>query len=337
MIFKSKRTIVVNRDNSKEDIMKTFSIGSLLIVLSMSLFIGCGGGSGGGDTPTAAATSTLTSKNVNDFAKKISDKFGCQYTENAATKASLLRKESLFSAVVESTVHNLINAKLNQGLRLLRATSTETTNGDCGGKLLTTTNEDTGSIYFDFQNYCNGEVTGERTVINGSLDTKVSAKEGLMLINASTRKTLNVVTTNPDNEKVDASINIDSAVITIKGTVSLDNLEALDVSVSVKSGSITDNTTGLGYSGKNLKATYKNAETEFSATFTDPELGTVNVSGYVDKDKKATINLVGSGGSNAKFTATSQEGVYGVSSNGEEIGVMDCPTSDDPSLEALFQ
>jgi len=318
--------------------MKAFNVvGGLLTVLTLGLFIGCGGGSSGGGTSNvpAAATSELTAENMNGFVRKVSDKFGCEYTENAANKAVILRKENSIAVAMESAVRNIIDGKLNQALRALRTTETETTDGDCGGKLITTTNEDTGTMYLDFQNYCNGEVTGEQTVINGAIDAKMTGEEGLVVVTASTAKVLNVVTTNPDDKKVDISISLDSAVITIKGTISFDDLESLDVRVTVKSGSITDNTAGLSYSGKNLIATYKNGETEFSATFTDPDLGTVNVSGDMDENEQATINMVGSGGSNAKFSTSSQEGVFTVSTNNKVTGTMNCPVSDLPSLEAL--
>jgi len=342
LIVKDKRNIV-KIIPKEEAIMKMFSLlGSVLLFLGLSLFIGCGGGSSGGTSANA-----LTTESVNNFVRGISNKLGCEYTEGAFVNPDVGLDDplpdgggSVFPAAMRNLLGNIVDAdgKLNQdvssNLRTLR--ETENIVGDCGGSIIITANEATGDATYVFDDYCNGELTGERSVINGALSLKMTQSDVLLVIRASTTQALNIVTTNPEtDENVDVSIELSDAVLTVKGTLSLSDLSSLDVKLTVASGSIADNSTGLVYSGRNLLLTFVNGVAEFSATFTDPELGVVTVSGTADENQEFTINMVGAGGGNAIFTTTSQEAVFAVTTNNEPAGTMDCSMIYTSLLEEL--
>jgi len=317
--------------------MKTFHIiGSVLLVLGLGLFFGCDSGSSDGSGATSTSAE-LDTQNVNNFAKKISNEMGCTYTELTESTAATLR--GMLPLQMVSIVANAtdIKGKLTEdhtlSLRALR--DVETTSGDCGGQMITTSNESTGSISYVFDNYCNGELTGANTVINGAVDMTVAQGSNAMVINASTTQPIRVTTVNPEtNENVDVTLGLTGGKVTVNtvnGELTLD--ENLNVSLSASSGYITDNTTGEKYSGSNLSAQVANGVTQFSATYTDPDLGTVTVSGTGNQDGTATINVAGSGGTNAQFNETAAEGVFSVTTNGTASGTMDCSMVDTSSID----
>jgi hypothetical protein len=339
--------------------MKAFNIlGSVLLVLGLSLFVGCGGdsGSGGGasnpsggtSTPTGGSANALTTENINDFARGISNKLGCEYTEGTSVNSNVSSVAPLpgggghiLPAAMRNLISNVVDVdeSLNQNVssKLRLSRETETIVGDCGGKIVATTGKATGEATYVFKDYCNGKLTGERSVINGAIGLKTTQSDGLLVIKASTTQALNIVTTNPEtDENVNVTIKLSDGVITVKGAISLDNLKALSIRLTAASGSITDNTTGLVYQGENLIATLNNGVTNFSATFTDPELGKVTLSGSASENQDDdVINIVGSGGSNAKFTTTAQEAVFAVTTNNKPVGTMDCSMVDTSFLKNL--
>jgi len=312
--------------------MKTFNaIGSILLVLSLSLFFGCGDSSSGGSG--GAPSATLNEENVNDFVRKISNEIGCTYTEENPGRAVSLQGMlplQMLSIVAKATnIQDKFDGSHTLDLRALR--EVETTSGDCGGYMVATTNEDTGSMTFEFDEYCNGELTGAQTVIDG--EARVTMEQGSddsIVINASTTKPITIKTVNPEtDEKVDVTISLTGGKVTITG----DLFENPNISLRASSGYITDNVTGEKYSGSNLSATLAGDAVEFAATFTDPELGKVTVSGVVEVDADSgtgtgTITVKGAGDTKAVFKTTEQEAVFSVTTNGEPAGTLDCSQID---------
>ncbi len=318
--------------------MKTFkAIGSVLLVLSLSLFFGCGGGDSSSGGSSGAPSAELNEENVNDFVEKISNEIGCTYTEENPGRAVSLQGMlplQMVSVVIKATnIRDKFDGSHTLDLRALREVETES--GDCGGYMITTMNEDTGSITFEFDEYCSGELTGVQTVIDG--EARITMEEGAndsIVINASTTKPITIVTENPETgENVDVTISLTGGKVTINTVDGQLSLENLNVKLSASSGYIADNVTGEKYSGSDLSATLADDSVEFGATFTDPELGTVTVSGVVEMDVDSetgtgTITVTGAGGTNAEFKTTQQEAVFSVTTNGEPAGTLDCSQID---------
>lgn len=292
-------------------------------------FYGCGGGGGGGSS--SGGGDALSNDDVNTFVASTSEQLGCMYTPTAAAELrSMLTPESL--GVLGKIKALALAPDSSKSAVKLRATETETVYGDCGGSMKVTTNEGSSSMSMtmEMNDYCTEEYTGETTTIDGKLSIGMSESGTSLVMTASTSGAVNVVTLNPNTgETVDVSLTLDSGRLVMN--------EDESMSVTAKKVTVKDNTANETYTVSNLSLTSSaNGDVSMSATFVDPQMGSVAVSANGNaEDPMGMAITMSSGGSTAVIAPINDNGLFSVTNNGTRIGTMDCSMVDNP-LEGLL-
>lgn len=298
--------------------MHAFYTSAAALLLS-GFLIGCGGGSDGGSGSSGDAE--LTSENVSGFVNMVSEQAGCTYSDN---QAAAVRDSSLLIdvAVARDVIKSTYDAKMADGAM---PRETETIYGTCGGSATQSSTNTVLTMTFD--EYCSEDYGGTTTTLDGSLKMTAS-QSGTVTI--STPSPLNVVTNNPNtDETVDVTVDVNNAKITIDQDGSI---EATASSITM-----TDNINNDTYAIKDAQASVASDGTiAFSATYTDPDMGSVDVSGTANQDGTGTMTVTGANGTTATIVSTSEYGVYEVQTNGESTGSMDCSQADTSILDGLL-
>ncbi|MEA1918908.1 MAG: hypothetical protein U9N52_03625 [Campylobacterota bacterium] len=280
--------------------------------LVFGLFVGCdGGGSGDG---VSSSTTKLDAENVNAFARSISDEVGCQYT---AAQAAPLRSMIPIPLSLAKVATNLSIEKSDDGASRLRAIprESEVVQGNCGGTMTTSGTESKATMTFD--NYCT-EADGTRVYVDGGISVTSSASGSQQTMTASTTAPLRLKSTNPSTgDSVDVTVSLSDGQLTMGSDLS-------NLTLSASSVSINDNTTGDKYTLSKVSIKTSESGTNFSMTYTDPELGTVVITGTSDADGNGTVTMKGADGTTATITPGATEGVFSIKTNGSTTGTMDC-------------
>lgn len=301
---------------------------------------GCGSSdSGSSDTPgssssagmssssVAASSSSagMTSENVGEFASMISDEIGCEYTgSQAAVSRGEMGIVSINGAV------KLMMANASDRAKEAKARETETLYGECGGSATMTASANGETITMNFTDYCSSDYGGITTTLSGSVVLTATQSGENITLNASTPTPLNLVTDNPNtSETVNVTVDLQNGSMTMNSDGSMN--------ISVSSVKIDDNVGGNVYQASNIQAEMSaDGSATISAVYTDPELGTINVSGSFDANGQGSLTMVGADGSNSTISTTATEGVFIVTTNGETTGTMDCSSVDTSILDSLI-
>jgi hypothetical protein len=262
----------------------------------------------------------MTVESVDKFAVSTSDQLGCTYTSNKS--AHVLRNSQLASNLPSAQKALLaILSELSTYTQPRSASERADQNmaGDCGGSMTSSLTES--AINISFSNYCTEKVGGVQTTLNGSIDVTMNESGGKSVITASTPTPVRIKSTNPEtSEPIDVTVDLKGGKLT---ETSEDC--AILTATSVK---VTDHISGDVFSATNISInTCDNGNITFSATVTFPDVGTTNIAGSVDEDGIGTITMTGSDGSVTTITST-DEGIYTVTANGTQTGVMDCSNID---------
>lgn len=293
---------------------------SAAALLLSGFLIGCGGGSDGGGSGNDAE---LTSENVGAFVEMVSEQAGCEYTAN---QAAAVRDSSLLIdvAVARDVIKSTYDAKMADGAM---PRETETIYGTCGGSA--TQSSTNTALTMTFDEYCSEDYGGITTTLDGSL-MMTASQSGSSTLNISTPSPLNIVTNNPNtDETVDVTVDVNNAKLTVNQDGSMNATAS-----SIK---ITDNVNNDTYEIKNAQASVgSDGSIVFSATYVDPEIGSVDVSVTANQDGTGTVTVTGANGTTATIVSTSEYGVYEVQTNGETTGTMDCSQADTSILDGLL-
>ena len=301
--------------------MHAFYTSAAALLLS-GFLIGCGGGSDGGSGSSGDAE--LTSENVSSFVNMVSEQAGCTYSDN---QAAAVRDSSLLIdvAVARDVIKNTYDAKMADGAM---PRETETIYGTCGGSATQSSTDTVLTMTFD--EYCSEDYGGTTTTLDGSLKMTASQSGSSTTLNISTPSPLNIVTNNPNtDETVDLTMDVNNAKLTVN--------QDGGMNATASSIKITDNVNNDTYEIKNAQASVgSDGSIVFSATYVDPEMGSVDVSGTANQDGTGTMTVTGANGTTATIVSTSQYGVYEVQTNGESTGSMDCSQADTSILDGLL-
>lgn len=283
-------------------------------LLFTGMVVGCGGGGGGGGGDTAG-DAELSSENVGAFVNMLSDEAGCTY--NGVQSASARTLPILDNA--EAAKFVVMEAYLAK-TPATASRATEVIYGDCGGSATTTGDETTATM--SFSNYCSGDYGGVTTTLNGSIRLSQSQTQTSATLIASTPTPLNVKAENPNtDENVDVTVALDNGRLTLN--------ESGATTVTATSLKIDDNINDDTYTIKNLDAVMSgDGSAVVSATYIDPELGTVDVTGTTDANGNGSLTVTGANNTSSTITSTGTEGVYSVTTNGSYTGTMDCSSVD---------
>ncbi len=289
------------------------------------LFVGCGGGSddapaNGGDT--IPATSNMTPQNVDDMATTTAGQLGCVYTSNNPAPALRTAQSASNLLVVKKVTEKIvIGTVVDTSLRGAPQREVQVENGNCGGNYTLTSTDTTFNIVFN--DYCTTDLGGVETKVNGSANIQMVSLDPINVA-LSTPNSITVKSTNPEtNEQIDVEINVQNGQAT----------QAADGSTTLTASSvyIKDNVSGEEFSATNLSATMsENGNIAFSADMVLPDLGPTHIVGDITDAGLGTITLT-SGGDTTVITSTS-EGVFTVTTNGTQTGVMDCSMVETDSL-----
>lgn len=324
---------VTNHKKEKEDIMiniNTLLKGFASTGVVLGIIVGCGGGGGNGGGDTLTATANLDEKNVNEFNNNAAKAIGCTYNPlNAAIQNS------------EDTALTSLT-KIIPAARLEK--TTQEISGTCAsnpGKLTMETSDDNTTIDITFDEYCNDELSGEETTVDGSVHATISQTETSLNIEASTPTPLSIEAVNPNAEGED--INATIGLIGGKVTAALDQEQTFGIKTIVASAtSITldDHVSAKKCTITNVKTNIDMVATTatFSGGMNCTDLGgLVLLEGTATED--ATENIKGSAtmtdadGQKVKLSTTETPGIFDVTFDNAPLGTMDCSNVTLPNVE----
>lgn len=301
--------------------MKRWLLHTSLSIIGVSVIIGCGGGESNGTGVTAKLTDANIDKLGDSVARALP---GCVYISN--TEVAFADEYLTFlKAISDDMKHKKIFSKM-PGKQ--KTTISRVENGSCGGTVLIEGIHDNGDddLIYAYSNYCIGDAAGDRTVINGS--TKV-VKDGtpsasgpiLDSISVSTQGTGISANTIEDGVTKAATLVIDDFKWTKSGTTTITKLK------------VVSEDKAYTLSGVNTEYNKDDGTMKIkSATYTDPEVGAVDISSNMMSDgAPATITVRGTEGvATFESSSTNTKKFFASNEDGEPIGAIDCSGVDNP-------
>lgn len=304
-----------------------YGIGIASLMMAI-LLVNCGGG--GSSPDSASAKGALSEQSVDNFAASISEELGCSYSDTgsaqgAVEKMGLLAAQRTVLSAFSSTKTATIPTRQKASARECSSPMA----GDCGGTATICSSGE--SIIADFSKYCTQDYGGVTATLNGKVTIGISqSQDGSATYSASTQSPLNLKSVNPNtDENVDVTISVSNGVATKAASECGMHIKADSVSIS-------DNIAKKQYSAKNVDVVVNDqCVATIEADYTDPQIGSVHVSGTSDNSGNSTVTLTDAKGSTATFSSGSGNNVFTITTNDNESGTMDCSAVDTSILNGL--